>query len=89
MTNLTDEDFKKTPKLTWLAETEQSPAVPVQCVFYDNIISKAILGKDDDFKAYINPHTRVSVTDCMNSHRKKKSSNDNCFPSAVEQTDAW
>lgn len=61
VTNLADEDFKKTPKVTWLAETDQAPCIPVQCVFYDNIISKPILGKDDDFKAYINPHTKVGV----------------------------
>ncbi|CAG0920425.1 unnamed protein product [Notodromas monacha] len=58
-TNLSDEDFRKTPKITWLAKLEEPAPVAVECVFYDNVISKPVLGKDEDFKSYINPHTKL------------------------------
>jgi bifunctional glutamyl/prolyl-tRNA synthetase len=57
--NLQDTDYKKTPKLTWLAVTEKAKPTPCVCVFFDHIISKAVLAKDEDFKQYINTNTRV------------------------------
>lgn len=60
--NLENKDFKKTPKLTWLADTEKAPFIPCICVYYDNIISKAVLGKDEDFKNYIGHQTETKVT---------------------------
>ncbi|CAG2056743.1 unnamed protein product [Timema podura] len=56
--NLSNKDFKKTLKLTWLAETEKVPFIPCICVYFDHIISKPVLGKDDDFKKYIGHNTR-------------------------------
>ena len=41
---LDDTDFKKTVKLTWLADVPQN--VPAVAVHHDNIISKAVLGKN-------------------------------------------
>ncbi|XP_068619443.1 bifunctional glutamate/proline--tRNA ligase [Battus philenor] len=56
--NLENKDYKKTLKLTWLADTPQSPTVETYCVFFDHIISKPLLGKDEDFKQYIGHQTR-------------------------------
>merc|ERR1739838_1001472 len=54
--NLENTDFKKTTKVTWLSQTAKStPAVAVK---FENIISKPILEKDDDFKNFINKDTR-------------------------------
>jgi bifunctional glutamyl/prolyl-tRNA synthetase len=57
--NLLDKDYKKTVKLTWLAETESAPFVPCICVYFDHIISKSVLAKDENFKDYIGHNTRV------------------------------
>ncbi|XP_045776544.1 bifunctional glutamate/proline--tRNA ligase isoform X3 [Maniola jurtina] len=59
--NLENKDFKKTIKLTWLAETPQSPTVETYCVYFDHIISKPLLAKDEDFKQYIGHQTRWEV----------------------------
>ncbi|XP_049878025.1 bifunctional glutamate/proline--tRNA ligase isoform X7 [Pectinophora gossypiella] len=59
--NLDNKDYKKTLKLTWLADTPQSPAVEVFCVYFDHIISKPLLGKDEDFKQYIGHQTRWEI----------------------------
>lgn len=57
--NLGNKDYKKTLKLTWLAETESASFTPTWCVYFDHIISKALLGKDEDFKQYVGHETRV------------------------------
>lgn len=59
--NLEDKDYKKTPKLTWIAVTEKAKPTPCVCVFFDHIISKPVLAKDEDFKQYINTNTRTEV----------------------------
>ena len=41
---LDDTDFKKTVKLTWLADVPEN--VAAVSVHYDNIISKPVLGED-------------------------------------------
>lgn len=59
--NLDDKDFKKTLKLTWLAvESDKNKLVPCIVNYYDHIISKPVLGKDEDFKDYIGHETKVS-----------------------------
>ena len=58
-TNLENTDYKKTLKITWLAEVEEAPFVPTKCVYFDHIISKQVLGKDEDFKQYIGHETWV------------------------------
>ena len=55
------QDFKKTTKLTWLAETEQAPFIPAVMVHFENIISKGILAKDDDFKNFVNKNSKVGL----------------------------
>ncbi|XP_050551484.1 bifunctional glutamate/proline--tRNA ligase isoform X9 [Spodoptera frugiperda] len=59
--NLDNKDYKKTLKLTWLADTPKSPTVEVYCVYFDHIISKPLLGKDEDFKQYIGHKTRWEI----------------------------
>ena len=53
--------FKSTVKVTWLPKTDCSESVevlpilvPVVCVYFDHLINKAVLAKDDDFKQYLN-----------------------------------
>ncbi|KAI4469093.1 prolyl-trna synthetase [Holotrichia oblita] len=58
-TNIENKDYKKTLKLTWLAETDKAGFTPTYCVYFDHIISKALLGKDEDFKQFIGHQTRV------------------------------
>ena len=55
----TSQDYKKTQKITWLAEVDPAPLIPVVCVQYDHLITKPIIGKDEDFKQYINNSSRV------------------------------
>ncbi|XP_050666009.1 bifunctional glutamate/proline--tRNA ligase isoform X3 [Leptidea sinapis] len=59
--NLDNKDYKKTLKVTWLADTAKSPQQKVYCVYFDHIISKPLLGKDEDFKQYIGHQTRWEV----------------------------
>lgn len=58
--NLDNKDFKKTTKITWLAETPRAPLIPAVCVNYEHLITKPVLGKDEDFKQYINRNSKVS-----------------------------
>jgi len=57
--NTDNKDFKKTLKVTWLCDDqEKSSATPAVLVYYDHIISKAILEKDDDFKKFVNTNSK-------------------------------
>uniref|UniRef100_F6T8P3 Bifunctional glutamate/proline--tRNA ligase n=1 Tax=Ciona intestinalis TaxID=7719 RepID=F6T8P3_CIOIN len=56
--NLENRDYKKTQKVTWLAESEKAPPIPTVCVTFDHIITKPVLSKDDNFKDFINKNTR-------------------------------
>ncbi|EFX64195.1 hypothetical protein DAPPUDRAFT_334480 [Daphnia pulex] len=58
---LDDNDYKKTPKLTWISNTEKARPIPIVSIFFDHIISKPVLTKDEDFKQYINTNTRTEV----------------------------
>ncbi|KAG1651553.1 Bifunctional glutamate/proline--tRNA ligase [Nymphon striatum] len=58
--NLDNKDYKKTLKLTWLAK--KSPLIPCICVYFDHLISKNVLGKDEDFKDFINQNTKIIMT---------------------------
>src|SRR5699024_2119693 len=57
--NLDNKDFKKTLKVTWLEK--QSNTIPALLLYYDNIIKKPVLGKDDDFKEYMNRDSKFVV----------------------------
>ncbi|EFP12448.1 CRE-EARS-1 protein [Caenorhabditis remanei] len=53
---LENTDYKKTTKVTWLGvvKAESGKTIPVVTAEYDHIISKAIIGKDEDWKQFIN-----------------------------------
>ncbi|KAJ8362784.1 hypothetical protein SKAU_G00116150 [Synaphobranchus kaupii] len=57
--NLENTDYKKTTKITWLADTPRAPTTPTVCVTYQHLISKPVLGKEDDFKDHINKDSKV------------------------------
>ncbi|XP_041793033.1 bifunctional glutamate/proline--tRNA ligase isoform X2 [Chelmon rostratus] len=57
--NLENKDFKKTTKITWLADTNSAPLLPTICINYQPLISKAVITKDDDFKEYINKNSKL------------------------------
>ncbi|XP_006812505.1 bifunctional glutamate/proline--tRNA ligase-like [Saccoglossus kowalevskii] len=59
--NLENTDYKKTTKLTWLAENSEGVFTPTTVVNFDHIITKPILGKDEDFKQYIGKNTRTET----------------------------
>ncbi|XP_014217472.1 bifunctional glutamate/proline--tRNA ligase [Copidosoma floridanum] len=62
--NLDNKDFKNTLKLTWIAadksETSKS-AIPCYAVYFDHIITKPVLAKDDDFKDFVAKDTRREI----------------------------
>ncbi|RWS21130.1 hypothetical protein B4U80_00819, partial [Leptotrombidium deliense] len=58
-TNLECKDFKKTLKVTWL---ETSNVIKASIIYYEHIIMKPVLGKDDDFKDFINEDSKRQVT---------------------------
>lgn len=57
--NLDNKDYRKTQKVTWLADASMAPPIPVTCVHFDHIITKPVLGKDDDFKNFLNKDSKV------------------------------
>jgi len=62
-TDLENTDFKSTVKVTWLPNINSSDdtlpiPVPVVCVYFDHLISKPVLAKDDDFKNYLTEKSR-------------------------------
>ncbi|XGW21162.1 hypothetical protein V3C99_004258 [Haemonchus contortus] len=54
--DLANQDYKKTMKVTWIAEADipSAACIPVVAIEYDHIISKAIVGKEEDWKNFIN-----------------------------------
>ena len=58
-------DFKKTQKITWLAEVDKAPLTECVSVTFDHLITKPVLGKDEDFKQYINKNSRVSCSSSL------------------------
>lgn len=60
--NLDNKDFKNTLKLTWIsanAPESEKTVVPCYAVYFEHIITKPVLGKDDDFKDFVAKDTRV------------------------------
>ncbi|XP_070760876.1 bifunctional glutamate/proline--tRNA ligase isoform X1 [Enoplosus armatus] len=57
--NLENKDYKKTTKITWLADTNSAPLLPTICITYQPLISKAVIAKDDDFKEFINKNSKL------------------------------
>lgn len=59
--NLDNKDYKKTPKITFLAHTKEAEFTPAYFVYFDHIISKPLLAKDEDFKQFVGHETRKEV----------------------------
>ncbi|XP_054718343.1 bifunctional glutamate/proline--tRNA ligase-like [Uloborus diversus] len=59
--NLDNKDYRKTLKVTWVVDVEDVPLIPCMCVYYDHLISKPVLGKDEDFKNFLNENTKIVV----------------------------
>uniref|UniRef100_A0A1L8DRV9 Bifunctional glutamate/proline--tRNA ligase n=1 Tax=Nyssomyia neivai TaxID=330878 RepID=A0A1L8DRV9_9DIPT len=59
--NLDDNDYKKTIKLTWLAQLPDTEYPQTFCVYFDHIISKGVLKGEDDFRNFIGQKTRIEV----------------------------
>lgn len=59
--NLENKDYKKTIKLTWLCQLAETEYPPTFCVYFEHIINKAVLTKEEDFKNYIGHQTRSEV----------------------------
>ncbi|XP_076833600.1 bifunctional glutamate/proline--tRNA ligase isoform X2 [Brachyhypopomus gauderio] len=57
--NLENTNYKKTTKITWLADTASAPFTPTVCVTYQHLINKPVLSKDDNFKDYINKNSKT------------------------------
>ncbi|CAB3410817.1 unnamed protein product [Caenorhabditis bovis] len=53
---LDNKDYKKTTKVTWLGDVKAKDGASIAVVTadYDHIISKAVIGKDEDWKNFIN-----------------------------------
>lgn len=56
--DLENKDFKKTLKVSWL---NQESVCQAKLIYYDHIITKSVLDKDEDFKAYVNKNSKVEV----------------------------
>ncbi|KFM81927.1 Bifunctional glutamate/proline--tRNA ligase, partial [Stegodyphus mimosarum] len=59
--NLENKDYKKTLKVTWVVDSEETPLIPCVCIYYDHLVSKPVLGKDEDFKNFMNENTKIVV----------------------------
>lgn len=66
--NLKNKDYKNTLKITWLSasfdknedDINKVKLIPCYTVYFNHIISKPVLGKDDDYKDFVAKETRVS-----------------------------
>ncbi|XP_013779580.1 bifunctional glutamate/proline--tRNA ligase-like [Limulus polyphemus] len=74
--NLDNKDYKKTLKVTWLANTEKAPLVPCVFIYFDHLITKSILGKDEDFKCFLADTTKTEVMMLGDPEMKKLKKND-------------
>ncbi|XP_064621300.1 bifunctional glutamate/proline--tRNA ligase-like isoform X3 [Lineus longissimus] len=60
--SLDNKDFKKTAKVTWLADADKCPLTPALCVHFDHIITKGVLGRDENFKDFVNYDSKREYT---------------------------
>lgn len=56
--NLENKDYKKIIKIIWFVEIIYVFFVLVICVIYEYLIIKLVLGKDEDFKQYVNKNSK-------------------------------
>jgi len=55
------QDYKKTLKVTWLANLIPTNNFVLKTVHYGHLISKAIIGKEEDWKQFVNRDSVVST----------------------------
>lgn len=56
--DLDNKDFKKTLKVSWL---NKDSVYQAKLIYYDHIITKSVLDKEEDFKTYVNRNSKVEV----------------------------
>jgi len=56
--DLDNKDFKKTLKVTWL---NSDSLIEAKLVYYDHLITKSVLGKDEEFKSFINRASKTEI----------------------------
>lgn len=70
---LEDKNFKKTLKVSWL---EAASTIDAKFVYYEHIILKPVLGKDEDFKNFVNKDSVRTVdflvSNLLEEHRSQK-----------------
>ncbi|XP_043513254.1 bifunctional glutamate/proline--tRNA ligase isoform X2 [Frieseomelitta varia] len=67
--NLENKDYKNTLKITWLSASSDKNEddinkvnlIPCYTVYFNHIIHKPVLGKDDDYKDFVAKETRIEV----------------------------
>lgn len=67
--NLENKDYKNTLKITWLAipsdeindDISKVNLVPCYAVYFNHIINKSVLEKDDDYKDFVAKDTRMEI----------------------------
>lgn len=59
--DLDNKDYKKTLKVTWLADIDQEKNIDIKAYYYGYVINKPILEKTDEWTDYINKESLVSV----------------------------
>jgi bifunctional glutamyl/prolyl-tRNA synthetase len=62
--DLSNMDFKKTLKVTWLAKVDNEASAkftPTVCTYFDHIITKPVLDRNDEFKDFVNRETRTDI----------------------------
>jgi bifunctional glutamyl/prolyl-tRNA synthetase len=66
--DLDNKDYKKTLKVTWLADVDHDKNIEVKAYYYDHVISKPILEKTDEWTDFINKDSLVCVCKILRSY---------------------
>ncbi|VDN04714.1 unnamed protein product [Thelazia callipaeda] len=69
--DLDNKDYKKTFKVTWIANAHENSSIPIKVVEYSHIISKAIVAKDENWKDFVN-YKSVKYIDMIGESAMKK-----------------
>ncbi|CAD5210511.1 unnamed protein product [Bursaphelenchus xylophilus] len=60
--DLENTNYKKTLKVTWLAEQSKEANIPVKTLVYSDVITKPIIGKDEDWKQFVDKNSVKTET---------------------------
>ncbi|CAG0891429.1 unnamed protein product [Cyprideis torosa] len=58
--NLGDTNFKKTAKVTWLADAAEN-RLPIRALYFDHLLSKASLRPGDEFTDFVGHETMIEI----------------------------